>query len=475
MSAASPLPLERARAIVLERIPALGSEDIPLGSALGRTLSVDVVSAGDLPGYDSSAMDGFAVRAADTSPSAVTLVLAGESRAGHPSSRALGPGQAMRISTGAALPAGADAVVRVEDADDRGDAVCIMVAVEPGHDVRPRGDAIARGERVLAAGTDVGAAELGVLAATGNELVRCVTPPRLALLTTGDELRPAGAALKRGQIWNSNVHAIAAQARLAGAQVTTDHVGDDADATREALARALDGNDLVVVCGGVSVGQHDHVRPALAALGVDEGFWRVALRPGKPTWFGRGSAGRHARLRAARQPRLGDGHLRAVRAPGDRRDARSSADEADRLGDLRCRVSEAAWAAARDPLPARRTRRRLARDAHRPAGIARAHLDGRRRRAGADRLRTRRCRGRRARRDRAAVAAAGPLTSAVRTSSAVVAGVAGDRGDRVLEHGRDDAEQLLDGARAARQVDHDRAAGYTADCAAEHAHRRVLQ
>jgi molybdopterin molybdotransferase len=190
------------------------------------------------------------------------------------------------------MPAGADAVVRVEDADDRGDAVCMTAAVERGHDVRPRGDAIARGERVLTAGTDVGAAELGVLAATGNELVRCVTPPRLALLTTGDELRPAGAALKSGQIWNSNVHAVAAQARLVGAQVSTDHVGDDADATREALARALDGNDLVVVCGGVSVGEHDHVRPALAALGVDEGFWRVALRPGKPTWFGRGSGGK---------------------------------------------------------------------------------------------------------------------------------------------------------------------------------------
>lgn len=235
-------------------------------------------------------MDGFAVRAQDTVANGahpVTLKLVGESRAGHPAQIALGTGEAIAISTGAMVPAGADAVLRIERAQlDRG-LVRVVEPVAVGQDMRGAGEDLRAGELALAAGTLLGPAELGVLASIGCRMPRCVKRPRVSLLSTGDELRPVGEPLPPGALHDSNSHVLAALLTTAGAQVVSSrHVGDDPEATGQAIEQALVGVDLAVVCGGMSVGSHDHVRPSLRGLGVQELFAGVRMRPGKPTSFG---------------------------------------------------------------------------------------------------------------------------------------------------------------------------------------------
>ena len=278
--------IEVARALVLERTTSMPSERVELGAALGRILAEDVTSADPVPGFDSSAMDGYAIRAADTDRGAASLAVVGESRAGHPAARALNAGEAIAISTGAVVPEGADAVVRVEDTDAGASTVGVQVRVDVGRDIRRAGEDIRAGETVIAAGTGLGPAELGVLASVGRGDVACAVRPRVTVLTTGDELQEPGEPLRPGAIRNSNAYSVAALVERAGAElVVAEIVRDDRDLTRTALERALDG-ELTVVSGGVSVGEHDHVRPALAALRVEQVFWGVALRPGKPTYFG---------------------------------------------------------------------------------------------------------------------------------------------------------------------------------------------
>jgi molybdopterin molybdotransferase len=272
---------------VLARAQPLELERVRLREALGRVLGEDVASADDVPPFDSSAMDGFAVRAADTRGAPVLLPLTGESRAGAPASGGPGPGEVVRISTGAMMPPEADAVVRVEDTEPRDGAVEIRVEVSPGKEIRRAGEDIAAGERVLEQGVVLGAAEVGVAASVGVAEVRCRRRPRVAVLVTGDELVEPGRELGPGQIRNSNAVSIESQAIAAGAEVVARAtVGDDYRATVDALEAALEAADVVVTTGGVSVGEHDHVKPALAELGVEEVFWGVALRPGHPTWFG---------------------------------------------------------------------------------------------------------------------------------------------------------------------------------------------
>jgi molybdopterin molybdotransferase len=265
-------------------------ETVPLRDAVGRVLAQDVASADDVPGFDNSAMDGFALRAVDTAAATdatpAVLHLAGESRAGAPHAHTLEPGQAVRISTGAMLPAGADAVLRVEDATEGDGTVSATRPVPPGCEVRRAGEDITAGDVVLAAGTRVGAAELGVAASTGAAELVCARQPRMALVVTGDELVDPGTPLPQGAIRNTNGYALPVQALDAGALVgSVETVGDDYGRTVAALRRAL-AADVVVTTGGVSVGAHDHVKPALAELDVEERFWGVALRPGHPTWFG---------------------------------------------------------------------------------------------------------------------------------------------------------------------------------------------
>jgi molybdopterin molybdotransferase len=249
-----------------------------------------VESADPVPGFDNSSMDGFAVRAEDTrgaSPGGpVILTVADESRAGRPARAPLRRGEAIGISTGAVIPDGADSVVRVEDTSVRDGRVEIEAEVKPGTNVRHAGDDIEPGAKVLRRGVRIGAAELGVLASVGAASVSCIRRPGLAVLTTGDELLEPGAPAKPGGVRNSNAYTIPALALSAGAElVASETVRDDPELTRAAIERSLD-TELVVVCGGVSVGGHDHVKEALASLGVERVFWRVALKPGKPTWFG---------------------------------------------------------------------------------------------------------------------------------------------------------------------------------------------
>ena len=280
--------IEEARRLVLDRVVPLEAEPVALKDALGRVLAEPVTSADAVPGFDNSAMDGYAVRAADTAGAdgGARLRVVDESRAGHPAQRGLAEGEAIAISTGAMVPEGADAVVRVEDTDAGSQEVEIRVEVEAGRDIRRAGEDIAAGEAVLGAGDEIGPAEAGVLVSVGRGEVACARRPRVNLLTTGDELQEPGEPLRPGAIRNSNAYSVSGLIRRSGAVLgTVEMVPDDRDATGDALARALTG-DVVVISGGVSVGPHDHVRPTLGALGAEEVFWGVALRPGKPTWFG---------------------------------------------------------------------------------------------------------------------------------------------------------------------------------------------
>lgn len=262
----------------------LAPEPVPVEDALGRVLAEDVAAADDVPRFVNSAMDGFAVIAGASSR---TLRIVGESRAGAPAQTPLGDGEAIRISTGAALPAGADAVVRVEDVEEGDGRIALATEVAVGDNIRQAGEDLRAGATVLRAGTTLGAAELGVAVGAGAAVLSCTRRPRVAVLCTGDELRPPGAALAPGQIHNSNAVVLAALARGAGADVVeVSIVVDDRRSTEEGFASALERADVVVASGGVSVGAHDHVKGALAALGVAEVFWRVALQPGGPTWFG---------------------------------------------------------------------------------------------------------------------------------------------------------------------------------------------
>jgi molybdopterin molybdotransferase len=287
---------EAARERVLAAVAPLPSEPVPLGEALGRVLAEPARASDDVPAFDNSAMDGYAVRAADLAgagPSApVALAVVGESRAGHPSGVGPGAGEAIRISTGAMLPAGADAVVRQEDASEDGEGrVEILVEDSPGANVRRAGEDIRAGERVIAAGTRLGPAEIGVLASVGVADPRCSRRPGVRIVVTGDELVGPAEDLPAGGVRNSNAFTLTALATSEGARVeSTRMVGDDRQDTVAALREGLD-SDLLAISGGVSVGPHDHVKPALSELGVEERFWGIALRPGKPTWFGTHSDG----------------------------------------------------------------------------------------------------------------------------------------------------------------------------------------
>ena len=291
MARSGMLEIEEARRLVREAASPLPVEAVELSAALGRVLGEDVVAGEAVPAFDGSAMDGFAVRAQDVAgagPAApARLAVVDESRAGSPAAAALGPGQAIAISTGAMLPAGADAVIRLEDTRCEDGAVEVLLAAPRGQSVRRAGEDVRAGQTVLARGTPLGPAQLGVLATLGAAHARCARRPRVSLLVSGDELLAVGQPARAGAVRDANSLTIAALARGAGAEVAkADTVGDDAEETVAALARATAGVDVAVVCGGVSVGAHDHVRPSLQALGAHTIFWGLALRPGHPTWFG---------------------------------------------------------------------------------------------------------------------------------------------------------------------------------------------
>lgn len=276
------LTVEEALARVLEHVRPLPAEPVPIDEAAGRVLAEDAAAVVDLPRFPSSAMDGFALRAADT-PGRLPVVA--RIAAGRPSTRPLGVGEAMGIATGGVVPDGADAVVPIEVVADEGEVVEVPVVVAPGANVRPRGGDVVAGAVVLGAGTALSPSRLAALAAAGVATVRCARRPRVVLVTTGTELRAPGEPLGEGEIYESNGLMLAALLARAGAQVEPPvRVADDAAAHEAALERGLEA-DVLVTSGGVSVGPHDLVRGTIAALGGREVFWGVAMRPGKPVSF----------------------------------------------------------------------------------------------------------------------------------------------------------------------------------------------
>ena len=282
-TAAAPITIERAIAHVAAHAAPLAHESVALEDAYGRFLATDVHAPIALPSFPNSAMDGFAVHA-DEAPG--TLRIIGESAAGVPFAGVVGAGEAVAISTGAVVPNGTDGIAPVEIASVSGDQVRINASVTRGEYLRAQGSDVQAGDLLLCAGTRIGPAQVGALAAVGLNAVTCHRRPRVAVLATGSELREPGQPLDPGEIYNSNGPMLRVALRSAGVNVTEIPVAvDTVAAHREALVRALE-HDAVISTGGVSVGPHDLVREVERQLGVTEVFWRVAMRPGKPVTFG---------------------------------------------------------------------------------------------------------------------------------------------------------------------------------------------
>ena len=287
MSTATKLiSVAEAQRLVLERAHRLDPERVPVERAAGRVLAEAADALVDLPPFPSSAMDGFAVRAGDAGVGARLPVVA-RIAAGSPAERPLQAGEAMAISTGGAVPEGADTVIPLELVEDSGDAIEIREAAATGANVRAQGSDVRTGDTILEPGMCLGPAQVGALAAAGIHEVQCAKRPRVGILVTGSELQQPGAELGPGEIYESNGLLLATALQLAGAvPAQLGVVGDDADELERAMERALLGFDMLVTSGGASVGPHDLVRETQAGLRVEEIFWGVAVKPGKPVAFG---------------------------------------------------------------------------------------------------------------------------------------------------------------------------------------------
>ena len=289
------LSVEQALAAILINAKTLGVETVSLADALGRTLVRDVFAREDAPPFANSAVDGYAVRAAEVSAAGidlpVILPVSAEIHAGDTPTRALEIGTAARILTGAPVPDGADAIVMQEDTRTESGGIAILDAAGMGQHVRPAGEMWRIGDRIFEAGTWIRASEIGLLATLGQANVSVYRLPRVAVLSTGDELADAGSeTLPPGKLRDSNRPMLAALVREAGCVLhSAAHVPDNLEQT-EAMLRELSdpaaGADAIITAGGVSVGDRDFIRPALEKLGTLE-LWRVAMKPGKPIAYGR--------------------------------------------------------------------------------------------------------------------------------------------------------------------------------------------
>lgn len=277
---------EDALAAVLARVSALPSRRVALLHSLGRFAAQDAFTSRPLPAFDNSAMDGYAVQAQSCQAGA-KLHLIGEQPAGPDRCLTIGPGEAIRIFTGAPVPAGADAVLMQEDATRAGETVVAQCGVESGEFVRRKGSDLAAGQKILARGERLAAQILALLASQGMAEIEIGAAPRVGIVATGDEFAQPGEKPGPGQIFESNSLMLHALALAAGTEVRmVERAPDALDRLIEILRRGLDG-DVLIVSGGVSVGDHDLVKPALRAVGAEIDLWRVALKPGKPFLFGR--------------------------------------------------------------------------------------------------------------------------------------------------------------------------------------------
>ena len=292
------IPVEEALQIILDRFEPLEPEEVDILEGLGRVLAQDVYAAEDIPPFDNSAMDGYALRSADTKGASketpARLRVVASLAAGHITATVVEPGMAIRIMTGAPLPAGADAVARFEDtsesltgASERGEEVEIYTEVPPGQHVRPRAEDIRRGELVLPKATILRPQEIGVLASLGRSRFLVIRRPGVAILATGDELLEINKDLGPGKIRSSNEYSIAALVEKYGGiplrlGIARDRVGELSAKVEEGLAAGV---DLFVTCAGASVGDYDVVKDVLGAEG-EMHFWQVKMKPGKPLAFG---------------------------------------------------------------------------------------------------------------------------------------------------------------------------------------------
>ena len=281
------ISVAEAQRLVLERAKPLEAERVPIERATGRVLAQSAAAVVNLPPFASSAMDGYALRSADTASAPVVLPVVERIAAGSPASRSLAAGEAMGIATGGVVPEGADAVVPIEVVEENEEGLSVASPVTAGANVRDPGGDVRAGETVLEPGVALGPGQVGALAAAGVSEVQCTKRPRVGILVTGSELRQPGEALEPGQIYESNGLLLATALGLAGAvPAQLGVVADDEAEHRRTMERALLGFDMLITTGGASVGPHDLVRKVQAELRVEELFWGVAMKPGKPVAFG---------------------------------------------------------------------------------------------------------------------------------------------------------------------------------------------
>lgn len=283
------LPYESAARLLLQNIPAPRRKSVPLSKALGRVIAEGVEADQNIPAFNKSVMDGYAVRSEDVIQPPVTLRIVGEIPAGCPPDFKLGPGQTASIMTGAPLPPGADAVVKVENSELLPDSrVLLLAGTGPGENVAVTGCEVSSGDTVIESRTLLGPAQIGVLAIFGKAEVEVLDAPQVGILPTGSEVIEITESPGIGQIRNSNAAMLGAQSRRLGLSPTEySIVGDDVDATRLAIRSGLEEVDLLVLTGGVSMGRHDYVPEVLKKEGVETVFHKVAIKPGKPVLFGR--------------------------------------------------------------------------------------------------------------------------------------------------------------------------------------------
>jgi len=277
-----------AERLVLENVPRLREESLPLADAQGLALARDLMARFDSPPFDNAAVDGYAVRSADAEAGR-TFAVVDEAPAGRPAAKSVGAGEAIKIFTGGVIPTRADAVVMVENTSGWGEEFELRKAASPGQNIRGRGGDVREGEVILRAGIEIGAPEIALAATQGYGELPVYRRPKVVVLSTGTELvTPGERDLSPGEIYDSNSFATVAQAREAGAEARRmQAASDDADTLRDALREALESADVVVTSGGVSVGEKDLVKSTLLELGVDQVFWGVKFKPGKPLFFGK--------------------------------------------------------------------------------------------------------------------------------------------------------------------------------------------